>query len=104
MTIEPANLKDLVTSVSKDTGLTRDQVTRCIRSLVADIETRLTDGQGVKMVGFLHLDTAVRPPRNARNPRTNAVVPVPATRAVTFRAGKRLKESVKNRQADLAVS
>jgi nucleoid DNA-binding protein len=101
---KPANLKDLIVSVAASTGLSQKNVTACINSLTREIESRLAAGQPVKMVGFVHFDTAVRRPRIARNPQTNAAVPVSEKRVVVFRAGLQLKQSVKNRSQDLVTA
>jgi DNA-binding protein HU-beta len=101
--MEPLNKQDLVRQISEATGISQRQSTICINSLIDIVRETLTTGRPVKLVGFAHFDTIVRPARKARNPQTNAVVDVPATRVVIFRAGKQLKQSVKHYQADVAA-
>jgi DNA-binding protein HU-beta len=59
------------------------------------IADALRGGQEVAVAGFGTFRVKDRKARQARNPRTGAMVSVPASKAVKFRVAKALKESVK---------
>lgn len=64
--------------------------------LVFDTITKtLKDGQEVSITGFGTFSVKQRAARKARNPRTGAMVDVPAMKAPKFKAGKGLKEAVR---------
>ena len=54
----------------------------------------LKAGNKVPVAGFGTFAVSQRGERNGRNPQTGATVVIPARKAVTFKAGTALKESV----------
>ena len=47
-------------------------------------------GEGVQLIGFASLSVAQRPARKAKNPRTGAVINVPAKKVVKIKPGAKL--------------
>lgn len=60
------------------------------------ITSALKKGDEVSIAGFGAFVVKARKARTARNPRTGALVQVPATHVPRFKAGKALKDAVKN--------
>jgi DNA-binding protein HU-beta len=54
----------------------------------------LVAGEGVQLVGFGGFSVKDVAARTGRNPKTNEVVEIPASRRVTFSASKTLKDKV----------
>lgn len=71
----------------KDTGVFVDAVFKAIQN-------GLVAGEKIALTGFGTFETVERAGRECKNPRTGEPVYVEASKAVKFKAGKLLKESV----------
>ena len=78
----------------KKSELTKADATRAIDATFATITEALKAGNKVPVAGFGTFAVSQRGERNGRNPQTGATVVIPARKAVTFKAGTALKESV----------
>ena len=85
---------ELVEAVAAASGLTKADATRAIDATFATITEALKAGNEVPVAGFGTFAVSQRGERNGRNPQTGATVVIPARKAVTFKAGTALKESV----------
>ena len=85
---------ELVEAVAAASGLTKADATRAIDATFATITEALKAGNKVPVAGFGTFAVSQRGERNGRNPHTGATVVIPARKAVTFKAGTALKESV----------
>ncbi len=85
---------DLIQAIADKTGLSKKETTTTIDAALEVIEEALKKGESVSFIGFGTFSTAERAARTARVPGTDKVVEVPATRAVKFKVGKKLKEAV----------
>lgn len=85
---------ELVEAVAKETGLTKADSTRAIDATFGAITKALVKGDKVPLVGFGTFGVSKRAAREGRNPRTGATVKIAARKAVTFKAGSALKETV----------
>ncbi len=85
---------ELVEAVAAKAGLTKADATRAIDATFETITNALKGGDKVPLVGFGTFAVSLRAAREGRNPQTGATVKIPARKAVTFKAGTQLKESV----------
>lgn len=85
---------ELVEAVATKAGLTKADATRAIDATFETIACALKNGDKVPVVGFGTFAVSERNERTARNPRTGETITIPARKAVTFKAGTALKESV----------
>ena len=85
---------ELVEAVAAASGLTKADATRAIDATFATVTEALKAGNKVPVAGFGTFAVSQRGERNGRNPQTGATVVIPARKAVTFKAGTALKESV----------
>lgn len=85
---------ELVEAVAAASGLTKADATRAIDATFATITEALKAGNKVPVAGFGTFAVSQRGERNGRNPQTGATVVIPARKAITFKAGTALKESV----------
>jgi len=86
---------ELVQRIAFETGMPKAHAARAIEVAVDAISEWLQADERVVIPGLGSLYTSQRPAREIRNPRTGAMVPVSAARAVRFRPAKELKAAVK---------
>ena len=86
-------LADLIESVATETGQARALVESIVRSAFARIEGAVGKGETVNLVGFGRFEVYERSARRGRNLRTGESLKIPATRAVRFKVGKRLRDA-----------
>ena len=85
---------DLVEKIAKDAGITKAQAEKAANSTLAAMTDALKAGDKVTLVGFGSFSVSDRKARVGRNPQTGAALKIPARKAVSFSAGKPLKEAV----------
>ena len=87
---------ELVHTVAGETGLTLKDVNAVIDTLEQTITDKLAKGEKVKLIGFGSFEARHRAERKGRNPQTGEEITIPAGTVPAFRAGKALKEAVKD--------
>ena len=92
------NKGELIDKVSSDVGLSKAQADRAIDSVLGGITDCLRKGEKVTLVGFGTFSVSQRRSRRGRNPQTNELIKIPATKSVRFASGKKLKEVVNKRK------
>ena len=85
---------DFIQAVSEKAGLSKKDSQKAVDAALETINDALVAGNSVSFIGFGTFSTAPRAARKARVPGTDRVVDVPATTAVKFKVGKKLKEAV----------
>lgn len=87
--------QDLINMVADMTGGTKTQADDIVNGLFDAIADEMAKGGTVDVAGFGKFEGKMRNARTARNPRTGETVEVPAQRVPKFKAGKKLKDTVK---------
>jgi len=75
-------------------GASRSGAAAAVDAVLDEITAALAAGERVTLTGFGTFEAAARAERTARNPRTGAVVAVPATTVARFRPGTALRVAV----------
>lgn len=88
------NKTGLVDAVAASSSMTKVHATAVVGSVLEVITKALKKGDNVTIVGFGTFKVTKRKARNGRNPRTGAVIKIPAKKSVSFLAGKGLKSTV----------
>ena len=88
------NKTELISEISTRSGLTKKDSEKALRAFEETVEEELVGGGKVQIVGFGTFDVASRAAREGRNPQTNQPMPIPASKAPRFKAGKALKEAI----------
>ncbi len=89
------NKAGIVDAVHEKLGGTKTQAEEIVDMIFENITSSLKKGEEVSIAGFGIFTAKQRLARQARNPRTGAMVSVPAMKVPKFRAGKALKDAVK---------
>jgi DNA-binding protein HU-beta len=87
--------KDLVESISEQTGLTKKASREALEAVLDAITSALKKGDSVLLTGFGKFEVRERAARAGINPKTMEKIQLPATKVPAFKAGKNLKEAVK---------
>ena len=88
------NKSDLVAAVAEQTGLSKDKADAVVSSWVEQITNAVARGDGVSLIGFGSFGVSERAARTGRNPQTGATIEIAASKSVSFKAGKALKDAV----------
>ncbi|MFX0198942.1 MAG: HU family DNA-binding protein [Candidatus Hodarchaeota archaeon] len=86
---------ELIEQMAKDAGITKASATKALDSLVDGVKQTLKKKDGkITLVGFGTFAKVHRKARNGINPATGEKIKIKARNAVTFKAGKALKDAV----------
>lgn len=85
---------DLITAVSKVTGLTQADAKIGVDELLEAICKILEDGRNIEIRGFGTFYSKIRKPRPARNPKTGDVVPLLRRVVPLFKYSSELKSRI----------
>ena len=88
------NKAEFITAVAATAGTTKKDATVAVNAVLETITETLAKGETVAFVGFGAFNVKARAARTATVPGTSKTVNVPASKAVSFKAGKDLKKSV----------
>ncbi len=85
---------ELVEAVATNAGLTKSDALKAIDATFEAITGALKKGDKITLIGFGTFGVSERKARTGRNPQTGATVNIPARKAVTFKAGTQLKQTI----------
>jgi DNA-binding protein HU-beta len=85
---------DLIAQVAEKTSLTKKDSAAAIDAVFDSIAATLTQGDGLSLTGFGSFAVAERATKEGRNPKTGEKMAIAASKAVKFKTGKALKDSV----------
>ncbi len=88
------NLNDLKASVAEKAGLSKADAGSAVSAVLDTISEALAKGDKIALVGFGNFEVSERAAREGRNPATGETIQIAASKAVKFKAGKALKDSV----------
>ncbi len=90
------NKSELVSAVADKAGITKKCAGEAVDAVLGVIVDGVSKGEDVAITGFGTWKVVERAARTGRNPQTGEAITIPAKKAVAFKAGKTLKDSVKN--------
>ena len=88
------NRAALIGKISVDAGISKAAASSAVESLIQGITGSLKKGQRVTMSGFGTFAVSKRKARTGRNPQTGEPIAIRAKRAVRFKAGKLLEQTL----------
>ena len=88
------NKQELVTTISKLTGISQKTVNAIVTVTLEEITETVAEGEKVVLVGFGSFERRNRSAREGRNPKTGEVMEIPARLVPVFTAGKLFKDAV----------
>lgn len=87
--------QQLIETLAKETQLSKRQVENILAKLTGIVGRTIKSGEKVSITGFGTFDLGKRAARRGVNPQTGADIKIPEMKMPRFRAGKRLKETVR---------
>lgn len=93
------NKAELIKAVAEHSRHSQAQTTVIVNSLIGIIQETLAKGEGIQLIGFGSFTVTDRASREGRNPTTGETIVLPAKKAVKFKPGKSLAESVAQHSA-----
>lgn len=88
------NKTELVTAMAKETGVSKKDTEAVLKAFIDVVSEELKNDGKVQLVGFGTFEVAHRAAREGRNPQTGEMMPIAASKAPKFKAGKALKDIV----------
>ena len=90
-----ANKAELINQVAEATELSKKDATPVVEAVFEAIQSNLSEGEKVQIIGFGTFEVRDRAARKGRNPQTGEEIQIPATKVPAFKPGKGLKDAVK---------
>ena len=87
--------EDMVARIAKEADISKAKAGKALDAVLGGVTMALKRGQKVTFVGFGTFMVTKRAARKGRNPRTGAMINIPAARVPKFKAGSKLKAAVK---------
>lgn len=97
------NKNELISEVADKCEMTKAGAAECIDAFIESVSKAMAKGEEVRLVGFGTFTTVQRKATEGRNPRTGAVIKIPAARKPKFKPGKALSEKVNKSRARKAA-
>src|ERR1700728_1765180 len=91
---EVVTLKSVFEQIGESHDLAKKQAHGIAAGFVEALTAHLVKGDKVRMSGLGILEVKDRPARTGRNPGTGATIEIAASKKVSFRAAKELKEAI----------
>ncbi len=88
------NKTELIAAIAERTELSKKDSEKALKAFIEVVTEELKKGEKIQLVGFGTFEVADRAARDGRNPQTGEVMPIPASRAPKFKAGKALKDEI----------
>lgn len=90
------NKTELISAMSENANMTKVNAEKALKAFIDTVTEELKNGGKVQLVGFGTFEVTERAERQGRNPKTGEAITIPASKSPKFKAGKALKDIVKN--------
>lgn len=86
------NKTELVNAIAEKSGLSKVDSKKALDAFIESVSEEVKKGGKVALVGFGTFSVTQKAARKGINPRTKAVINIPAKKAVKFKAGAELAD------------
>lgn len=86
---------ELAAAIAEKADLTKEKASEVINVITEQIGKALSEGESVSLIGFGTFEVRDRKERQGKNPQTGAAITIPAAKVPAFKAGKGLKDAVR---------
>ena len=88
------NKTELIAAMADQAEISRKDAEKALKAFTDVVSEELQKGGKVQLVGFGTFEVSQRAARDGRNPQTGEVMPIAASKAPKFKAGKALKDLI----------
>ena len=88
------NTADLAAKLAEQNALPKSQVKTLLDELLKEIVVAASRGDEVSLPGFGKFKVKETPERDGRNPSTQAIIKIPASRKLSFMPAKAVKDQL----------
>ena len=88
------NKKEFIDMIADKASLTKKDAEIALNAILDSLTEVLAKGDSVSLPGFASLSVKKRAARKGRNPATGKVIDIPASNAISFKAGQKLKDAI----------
>ena len=88
------NRMELVAAIAEKTELSKKDAEKALKAFTDVVAEELKKGEKIQLVGFGTFEVSERAAREGRNPHTGEPMPIAASKAPKFKAGKALKDAL----------
>ena len=88
------NKTELVAAIAEQAEISKKDAEKALKAFTDVLTDELKKGGKIQLVGFGTFEVSERKAREGRNPQTNEVMKIAASKAPKFKAGKALKDTV----------
>lgn len=90
------NKNELITAMAENANMSKVDTEKTLKAFIDTVTEELKNGGKVQLVGFGSFEVTERAERKGRNPKTSEEIMIPASKSPRFKAGKALKDVIKN--------
>jgi len=90
------NKTDLISEIAEKSGLSKEDSEKAFNAFESAVTAELASGGKVQLMGFVTIEVVERAEREGRNPQSGEPMKIAAAKALRFKSGKSLKDSVNN--------
>jgi DNA-binding protein HU-beta len=90
------NKSQLIDAIAQNSDIRKSDATKALNGFIKAVTDALGNNEDVVIVGFGSFVSRKRPARTGRNPRTGDPIKIAASRVPSFRAGKALKDALRD--------
>ena len=88
------NKTELIAAIADEAELSKKDSEKALKAFIDVVTEELKKDGKVQLVGFGTFEVSKRAAREGRNPQTGKVMPIAASKAPKFKAGKALKDMI----------
>ena len=88
------NKTELVAAMAEKAQLSKKDAEAALKAFTDVVAEELKKGEKIQLVGFGTFEVSERAARTGRNPQTGEEMPIAASKAPKFKAGKALKDAL----------
>ncbi len=92
------NKKELITSVSEISGLTKKQAEDAVHAFLETVKTQVKKGEKISILGFGNFEPKDNKARKGINPATKESIDIKASKSVKFKVGKSFKDTLNGKK------
>lgn len=88
------NKTELVAAMADKAEISKKDAEKALKAFTDVVAEELKKGEKIQLVGFGTFEVVAREARMGKNPQTGEAMPIAASKAPKFKAGKALKDMV----------